>query len=138
MKRILTIVLALAVVGYLGCGANAAEIVKAGSEKIAIMGAAHYADVAGDADAYASVFMIAGEYGYMVADQFEMAARAMFALAQAVPPAPRPGCRRIRSCSFRNGASRWKATSRRTSARRPAWRTSASGRRIGSTRQYFP
>jgi hypothetical protein len=83
MKRILTIVLALALVGYLGCGANAAEIVKAGGERIAIMGAAHYADVAGDSNAYASIFMIAGEYGYMVTDQFELAARAMVALAQA-------------------------------------------------------
>jgi hypothetical protein len=53
MKRIVAVVLALALVGYLGCGANAAEIVKAGSERIAIMGAAHYADFAGDADAYA-------------------------------------------------------------------------------------
>jgi opacity protein-like surface antigen len=83
MKRIVAVVLALALVGYLGCGANAAEIVKAGSERIAIMGAAHYADFAGDADAYASIFMVATEYGYMVTDQFELAARAMVALAQA-------------------------------------------------------
>jgi opacity protein-like surface antigen len=83
MKRIVAVVLAVALVGYLGCGANAAEIVKAGSERIAIMGAAHYADFAGDADAYASIFMVATEYGYMVTDQFELAARAMVALAQA-------------------------------------------------------
>jgi len=83
MKRVLTVVLALAFVGYLGCGANAAEIVKEGSEKIAIMGAANYGDMAGDADAYAALFMVAGEYGYMVCDQFELAARATLALAQA-------------------------------------------------------
>ena len=76
MKRIVTVALALALVGYLGCGANASEIVKAGGERIAIMGAANYGDVA-------SIFAVAGEYGYMVCDQFEMAARAMLALAQA-------------------------------------------------------
>ena len=83
MKRILTVALALAFVGYLGCAASAAEIVKEGSEKIAIMGGAHYTDIAGDIDAYASLYMVAGEYGYMVTDQFELAARAMVALAQA-------------------------------------------------------
>ena len=82
MKRIVAGVLALALVGYLGCSASAAEIVAQGSEKIAIMGAANYADVAGDLDAYAAMFVVAGEYGYMVCDQFEMAARAMVALAQ--------------------------------------------------------
>jgi hypothetical protein len=82
MKRIWTVAVALAFAGYLGCGANAAEIVKQGSEKIAIMGAVNYADIAGDADAYAAIFAIAGEYGYMVTDQFELAARAMVALAQ--------------------------------------------------------
>jgi hypothetical protein len=98
MKRILTIVLALAFVGYVGCGAYAdaaastsndqaanmgSGMVKEGSEKIAIAGGANYADIAGDADAYASVFMVTGEYGYMVCDQFELAARAMVTLAQA-------------------------------------------------------
>ena len=95
MKRIGTVVLALAFVGLIACGAyadasssssSAAEsgsgMVKQGSEKIAIMGAAHYADIAGDADAYAALFAVAGEYGYMVCDQFELAARAMIALAQ--------------------------------------------------------
>ena len=83
MKRIVAVVLALALVGYLGCSASAAEIVAQGSEKIAIRGGANYADVAGDFDAYAAMFMVAGEYGYMVCDQFELAARAMVALAQA-------------------------------------------------------
>ncbi|MGO8703038.1 MAG: outer membrane protein [Candidatus Brocadiia bacterium] len=104
MKRIVALLLALAVMGYFGCGAYAqaqqpatttttttnteggaamgSGMVAAGSERIAILGAANYGDVAGDIDAYAAIFAIAGEYGYMVCDQFEMAARAMVALAQ--------------------------------------------------------
>jgi len=98
MKRILTIALALAFAGCICCGAYAqaaastsndqaanmgSGMVKEGSEKIAILGAANYGDVAGDFDGYAALFMVAGEYGYMVCDQFELAARATIALAQA-------------------------------------------------------
>ncbi len=105
MKRIVLLLLALAVMGYFGCGAYAqaqttatttttttsntegaaamgSGMVAAGSEEIAVMGAANYGDVAGDIDAYAALFAVAGEYGYMVTDQFEMAARATIALAQ--------------------------------------------------------
>ena len=109
--------------GYFGCGAYAqaqqpatttttttnteggaamgSGMVAAGSERIAILGAANYGDVAGDIDAYAAIFVVAGEYGYMVCDQFEMAARAMVALAQVgTSRRRRSGCRSIRSTSI--------------------------------------
>jgi opacity protein-like surface antigen len=80
MKRILTGVLALALVGYLGCGANAAEMVAQGAERVAVVGSADYTSMYGDEDATSLSFGVAGEYGYMILDQLELAVRASVAL----------------------------------------------------------
>jgi opacity protein-like surface antigen len=80
MKRILTVVLALALVGYLGCGANAAEMVKEGAQRLAIVGSADYGSIYGDDDAHNMNFSVSAEYGYMVLDQLELAVRGTFAL----------------------------------------------------------
>ena len=81
-KRILTGVLALALAGYLGCGANAAEIVAQGNERVAVIGSADYTSMSGDNDATNLDFAVSGEYGYMVLDQLELALRASVALQQ--------------------------------------------------------
>jgi predicted porin len=90
MKRILTTVLATALAGYFGCGAYAADdaasmgsgMVKAGSERIALSASANYDTNSGDKDTYDSNLTIAAEYGYMVCDQFQLAARIGFELDQ--------------------------------------------------------
>jgi hypothetical protein len=106
MKRILTVVLALALVGYLGCGAYANDMasgsagstpavssdnasnmgsgmVKEGSQRIAVSGGAAYSTTSGNYDSYDANFMVQGEYGYMVFDQFQLAARVGVELDQA-------------------------------------------------------
>jgi opacity protein-like surface antigen len=89
MKRIVAVALALAFVGFIACGAYAAEssasemgsgMVKQGSERIAVMAGADYSSLYGDADATNMNFSAAVEYGYMVLDQFELALRGAFAL----------------------------------------------------------
>jgi opacity protein-like surface antigen len=82
MKRILTVMLALAFVGYLGCGANAAEVVKQGAQRLAIMGSAEYSTAFGDEELAGLSWCAAAEFGYMVCDQFELAVRGMFSLEQ--------------------------------------------------------
>ena len=82
MKRILTVVVALAFVGYLGCGANAAEMVKEGAQRLAVVGSADYASTFGATDATGMSLGASAEYGYMVLDQLELALRGTFALNQ--------------------------------------------------------
>jgi opacity protein-like surface antigen len=82
MKRILTVVAALALVGYLGGGANAAEMVKQGAERLAITGSADYATTYGATDGTGMSLTASGEYGYMVLDQLELALRGTFTLTQ--------------------------------------------------------
>ena len=82
MKRILIVMLALAFVGYLGCGANAAEMVKQGAERLTILGSADYANTYGDLDAQGTSLRASAEYGYMVLDQLELAARATFGVME--------------------------------------------------------
>jgi hypothetical protein len=82
MKRVLTVVLGLAFLAYLGGAASAAEIVKQGSERIEITASADYGTSYGDVNSTTETFGVAGEYGYMVLDQFELAARALIALTQ--------------------------------------------------------
>jgi outer membrane protein W len=75
MKRILAGVLALALVGYLGCAANAAEIIAQGAQRVAITGSADYASTYGDVHASAATWATAGEYEYMFLDQFGVGLR---------------------------------------------------------------
>jgi len=82
MKRILTVLLALALAGYLGCGANAAEIVKQGTERLAVMGSADYATTYGDNVSQGTSLRATAEYGYMILDQLELALRGTLSLME--------------------------------------------------------
>lgn len=82
MKKIVLSVIVAASLALMASDAFSAQIIKQGTSKVAVSAAADFTQIERDVKADVYVLALAGEYGYFVTDNIELAVRTMLAWTQ--------------------------------------------------------